>query len=86
MKKITLFSILAVLFAAMSFTSCNSDSDNGIQLPTKQEAYNMMQTVAASSSLRIKTTISSRRTVLKPTSLSTLQTAPIASATSLLSC
>lgn len=42
MKKITLFSILAVLFAAMSFTSCNSDSDNGIQLPTKQEAYNMM--------------------------------------------
>ena len=45
MKKITLFSILAVLFAAMSFTSCNSDSDNGIQLPTKQEAYNMMLTV-----------------------------------------
>lgn len=45
MKKITLFSILAVLFAAMSFTSCNSSSDNGIQLPTKQEAYNMMLTV-----------------------------------------
>lgn len=48
MKKITLFSILAVLFAAMSFTSCNSDSDNGIQLPTKQEAYNMMLTVGGS--------------------------------------
>lgn len=48
MKKITLFSILAVLFAAMSFTSCNSSSDNGIQLPTKQEAYNMMLTVGGS--------------------------------------
>lgn len=48
MKKITLFSILAVLFAAMSFTSCNSDSDNGIQLPTQQEAYNMMLTVGGS--------------------------------------
>lgn len=48
MKKITLFSILAVLFAAMSFTSCNSSSDNGIQLPTKQEAYKMMLTVGGS--------------------------------------
>lgn len=48
MKKITLFSILAVLFAAMSFTSCNSGSDNGIQLPTKQEAYKMMLTVGGS--------------------------------------
>lgn len=48
MKKITLFSILAVLFAAMSFTSCNSSSDNGIQLPTKQEAYNMMLNVGGS--------------------------------------
>lgn len=48
MKKITLFSILAVLFAAMSFTSCNSSSDNGIQLPTQQEAYNMMLTVGGS--------------------------------------
>lgn len=48
MKKITLFSILAVLFAAMSFTSCNSSSDNGFQLPTKQEAYNMMLTVGGS--------------------------------------
>lgn len=45
MKKITLFSILAVLFAAMSFTSCNSSSDNGMQLPTKQEAYTMMLNV-----------------------------------------
>lgn len=48
MKKITLFSILAVLFAAMSFTSCNSSSDNGFQRPTKQEAYNMMLTVVGS--------------------------------------
>ena len=48
MKKITLFSILAVLFAAMSFTSCNSSSDNGFQLPTKQEAYYMMLTVCGS--------------------------------------
>lgn len=48
MKKITLFSILAVLFAAMSFTSCNSSSDNGIQLPTKQEAYTMMSNVGGS--------------------------------------
>lgn len=48
MKKITLFSILAVLFAAMSFTSCNSSSDNGMQLPTKQEAYNMMLNVGGS--------------------------------------
>ena len=48
MKKITLFSILAVLFAAMSFTSCNSSSDNGFQRPTKQEAYNMMLTVGGS--------------------------------------
>lgn len=48
MKKITLFSILAVLFAAMSFTSCNSSSDNGIQRPTKQEANNMMLTVGGS--------------------------------------
>ena len=46
MKKITLFSILAVLFAAMSFTSCNSSSDNGFQLPTKQEAYQMMLQVS----------------------------------------
>lgn len=48
MKKITLFSILAVLFAAMSFTSCNSSSDNGIQFPTKQEAYTMMLNVGGS--------------------------------------
>lgn len=48
MKKITLFSILAVLLAAMSFTSCNSSSDNSVQLPTKQEALAMMQKVAGS--------------------------------------
>lgn len=46
MKKIKLLSILAVMFAALSFTSCNSSSDDGAQLPTKEEAYNMMQKVA----------------------------------------
>ena len=34
MKKITLFSILAVLFAAMSFTSCNTDGDSGMNILT----------------------------------------------------
>lgn len=48
MKKIKLFSILAVLLAAMSFTSCNSSSDNGTQLPTQLESYAMMQKVAGS--------------------------------------
>lgn len=91
MKKITLFSILAVLFAAMSFTSCNSSSDNGFQLPTKQEAYNMMLTVGGSHQCGIlfpadKTTISRRRTVLLPASLSIHQTVRTTSATSLSSC
>ena len=91
MKKITLFSILAVLFAAMSFTSCNSSSDNGFQLPTKQEAYNMMLTVGGSHQCGIlfpadKNNNIRRRTVLLPASLSILLTVLIVSATSLLSC
>ncbi len=46
MKKITLFSILAVMFAALAFTSCNSDSDNSTSLPTQEEAQAMLNTVA----------------------------------------
>ncbi len=53
MKKITLFSIMAVLFAALSFTSCNSSSDNTIQLPTQQEAHAMLMTVAGTHSCGI---------------------------------
>ena len=37
MKKITLFSILAVLFAAMSFTSCNTDGDSGMNILTLEQ-------------------------------------------------
>lgn len=48
MKKITLFSILAVLLAAMSFTSCNTSTDNSSSLPDKQTALAMMQKVAGS--------------------------------------
>ncbi len=46
MKKITLFSIMAVIVAALSFTSCNSSSDNTSPLPTQQEAHAMLMTVA----------------------------------------
>ena len=46
MKNFKLFSILAVLLAAISFTSCNSDSDNGQQLPGQQEAQAMLLKVA----------------------------------------
>jgi len=48
MKKITLFSILAVFVAALSFTSCNSSDDISIQLPTQQEASSMLNTIAGS--------------------------------------
>lgn len=48
MKKITLFSILAAFVAALSLTSCNSDSDNGYQLPSKQEAYQMLVKISGS--------------------------------------
>lgn len=43
MKKITLFSILAVLFAAMSFTSCNTDGDSGMNFLTLEQQKNFQQ-------------------------------------------
>lgn len=46
MKNLKLFSILAVFVTALSFTSCNSDSDNSYQLPSKQEAFNMLSKVS----------------------------------------
>lgn len=46
MKKITLFSVLAVMFAALSFTSCNTDSDNDSSLPSPTEAKAMLNAVA----------------------------------------
>lgn len=42
MKKITLFSILAAFVAALSFTSCNTDSDNG-DSPLSKEAQKNFQ-------------------------------------------
>ena len=45
MKKITFLSILALCLTALSFTSCNSDSDS-FQYPTQTEAYNMMVKIA----------------------------------------
>lgn len=48
MKKITLLSLVAVLLTALSLTSCNSDSDNGYQLPSKQEAYQMLVKISGS--------------------------------------
>lgn len=48
MKKITLLSLVAVLLTALTFTSCNSDSDNGYQLPSKQEAYQMLVKISGS--------------------------------------
>ena len=42
MKKITLFSILAAFVAALSFTSCNTDSDNGYS-PLSKDAQNNFQ-------------------------------------------
>lgn len=46
MKKFKLFAILAVCFAALSFTSCNSDSGNsGIQLPSSTEAQAMLSKI-----------------------------------------
>ena len=43
MKKITLFSILAVLFAAMSFTSCNTDGDSGMNFLTLEQQKSFQQ-------------------------------------------
>lgn len=49
MKKITLFSILAVLFAAMSFTSCNTDGDSGMNYLTLEQQKNYQYAMAAGS-------------------------------------
>ena len=46
MKKITLFSILAVLFAAMSFTSCNTDGDNGMNFLTLEQQKSYQQAMS----------------------------------------
>lgn len=45
MKKITIFSILALCLMVLSFCSCNSDSDT-YKYPTTTEAYNMMLQIA----------------------------------------
>lgn len=37
MKKIKLFSIIAAFMTALTFTSCNSDSDSGFEWPTPTE-------------------------------------------------
>lgn len=49
MKKITLFSILAVLFAAMSFTSCNTDGDSGMNILTLEQQKSFQYAMAAGS-------------------------------------
>lgn len=49
MKKITLFSILAVLFAAMSFTSCNTDGDYGMNYLTLEQQKSYQYAMAAGS-------------------------------------
>lgn len=49
MKKITLFSILAVLFAAMSFTSCNTDGDSGMNILTLEQQKSFQHAMAAGS-------------------------------------
>lgn len=47
MKNFKFFAILAMCIAALSFTSCNSDSDgNGIQLPSTTEAQAMLSKIA----------------------------------------
>lgn len=51
MKKFKLFAILAVCFAALSFTSCNSDSDNsGLQVPSETEARAMLSKIGGAHS------------------------------------
>lgn len=46
MKKITLFSILAAFVAALSFTACNSSSDNSWTPPTAQEKAQAYQALS----------------------------------------
>lgn len=47
MKKITLFSILAAFVAALSFTSCNTDSDNGPLSKEAQKNFQMAMSVGS---------------------------------------
>ena len=42
MKNFKLLSALAICLMALAFTSCNTSDDNGVKLPTTQEAYAMM--------------------------------------------
>lgn len=55
MKKITLFSILAVLFAAMSFTSCNTDGDSGMNYltPEQQKSYQQAMSLGSYNNMTI---------------------------------
>lgn len=47
MKKITLFSILAAFVAALSFTSCNTDSDNSPLSKEAQKNFQMAMSVGS---------------------------------------
>ena len=49
MKKITLFSILAAFVAALSFTSCNTDSDNGYSPLSKEAQKNFQMAMSVGS-------------------------------------
>ena len=49
MKKITLFSILAAFVAALSFTSCNTDSDNGYSPLSKDAQSNFQMAMSVGS-------------------------------------
>lgn len=49
MKKITLFSILAAFVAALSFTSCNTDSDNGYSALSKEAQNNFQMAMSVGS-------------------------------------
>lgn len=49
MKKITLFSILAAFVAALSFTSCNTDSDNGYSQLSKEAQKNFQMAMSVGS-------------------------------------
>ena len=49
MKKITLFSILAAFVAALSFTSCNTDSDNSFTplAPETQKSFQAAMSIGS---------------------------------------
>lgn len=62
MKKITLFSILAAFVAALSFTSCNTDSDNGYS-PLSKDAQKNFQMAMSVGSYNDMVVLSKRRTM-----------------------